>query len=240
MRIAVCDDQHAGIDAIVRAIANSQALCSIKPQVHKFHHGQKLLDSFGRGDDFDCIFIDVRMPDLTGVDVCGRLPERFDGVIIFVTAYPNEWPSFSAVNNYGFLWKNFTQDEFDKAVDTAFQRQKAQCHYEYTSGGIERTINTNRIRYFTVKEHLVKMHTFDEELTLTVQTLKEVEKVLLEHGFFKANRNMLINLRHFREHIGSNAFISAKQGTEAIPLSREGAKAVDKAHIRYKFERAKG
>jgi two-component system response regulator FixJ len=58
--------------------------------VRTFRSGAALLNGIGAGN-VDCLVIDYKMPNMSGIDLAGRLRKRdIDTPIILITGYPDE------------------------------------------------------------------------------------------------------------------------------------------------------
>ncbi|SAI33987.1 two component response regulator [Bordetella ansorpii] len=82
--IAIVDD-----DASVRT-AVGRLLRSIDLEVRLYDCGQALLDDIGTAEP-DCVVTDIRMPGLSGFELCAALRRRgMDVPVIVMTAYVQE------------------------------------------------------------------------------------------------------------------------------------------------------
>ena len=82
-RILVVDDEPAIVDAV------SYALRSSGFEVATFGDGESALDA-ARSDGYDVLVLDVRLPGLSGIEICRRLRSESDVPILILTAMDAE------------------------------------------------------------------------------------------------------------------------------------------------------
>lgn len=115
--IAIVDD-----DASVRASLGG-LLRSFDFAVHLCASGQELLDAAWL-PDLSCVITDVRMPGLSGFDVCTAIRARkLTMPVIFMTAFCEPSDAQEATH---LLHKPFTATELMCCIDRAVQRWHAR------------------------------------------------------------------------------------------------------------------
>lgn len=88
--------------------------------------GLSALDTF-RGNGFNLVVADLRLPDIDGMDVLKRISEnRPETKMLVITGYPSVSSAVKAVKMgvTDYLRKPFTEDEFKSAVSTALKSRK--------------------------------------------------------------------------------------------------------------------
>lgn len=87
-RLLIADDEPALADNLVAELAALWPEATLLPAVHD---GQSVLDTIddaAEGQGPDVVFLDIRMPGLSGIDVARELSDREDRPLVaFVTAY---------------------------------------------------------------------------------------------------------------------------------------------------------
>jgi len=154
----------------------------------------------------DLIFLDINMPDLTGIEFLQALPHR--PLIIFTTAY-----SEYAVQSYdwdavGYLLKPIEFTKFLKAVTKAAALVKATAR-KNTAAPAPTTpdliLVKSGVQTFPIKltdilfveasgNHVVFVT--KERKILTLNTLQEVAKLLPPHLFYRVHKSFIISLQH--------------------------------------------
>jgi two-component system response regulator FixJ len=107
IHIAVIDDNEAVLDSLRLYFArqNIESAC--------FKAANEFLASIGRGQRFDCIVSDVRMPGMSGLELINRLQsERVTTPIILITGHGDVDMAVAAIKVGAF---DFIEKPFDEA-----------------------------------------------------------------------------------------------------------------------------
>jgi len=170
----------------------------------------------------DILFLDIRMPLMTGVDLLNELPEK--PLTIFVTAYGDYALKGYELDVIDYLMKPVSFDRFKKAVDKAV---------EYLSAQVVAENPTEKPDYFFIKTdtRIVKFM-FSEIQAIEAQReyikiITPTRKVMslvsltsianaLPSDFVRIHRSFIINMRHIDE-VQSNEVVIGK---EIYPISR--------------------
>lgn len=202
----------------------------------------------------DLLFLDIEMPNLNGFALLDKLlPIDFD--IIFTTAYDQyaiKAFKYSAIN---YLQKPITEKNIVEALSNWEKRRKKtsneqwelfQSHLQATDvpskialpTGVGFTIvDVKNIVRCQSDDNYTKFFLADENKILISRTLKEVEGILSERGFFRVHQSHLINPRYVngvsRQDGGS---LIMCDDTE-VPVSRQKRNLIDEileSMIRFK------
>jgi two-component system LytT family response regulator len=188
----------------------------------------------------DLVFLDIRMPGKSGLEMLTELAVR-DFEVIFVTAH-NEYMlqalQFSAVD---YLMKPVDEDRLVEAVDRVRKRLKL----ERVPGQTETLIhNINKagspaemklclptqkgftivrleeIVYCEANRSYTVFHFTNHKPVIISKPLFDYDRLLTESGFLRVHKSFLINLLHVKEYIrGEGGTILMSDGAE-IEVSR--------------------
>jgi len=152
----------------------------------------------------DLIFVDIQMPDLTGIEFTRSLENEHK--IIFTTAYQQYALEGFKLNAIDYLLKPFSYEEFLKAA----QKARKQAELEANSlSSIEannqflflkseykiRRINFNDILYIEGLKDYIKVYTTGEDKpVLSLNSIKSLEQKLPEDQFMRVHRSFIVNL----------------------------------------------
>ena len=128
MRIALCDDNWAQLRVLEETARECAHWRGARPDIDTFTTGAQLLDAVRSGNGYEYIFLDIEMPELTGIDIYSELFELSHSSIVFVSAYVKYLPEAFALDAFGFLAKPYDQDTFDRTVKSAMD-QKAETQF---------------------------------------------------------------------------------------------------------------
>jgi DNA-binding LytR/AlgR family response regulator len=157
----------------------------------------------------DLLFLDIRMPDISGVDLAGALKE--DALIIFTTAYREYAVEGFELNVVDYLLKPFGFDRFMTACGKAEERLRQslkkpvpelpspeeiltfRCNYRNIQ------LPLNDILYIEAFDNYVKVVTSDK-VYMPVMTLKNILNLLPESGFVRVHKSFIIPIAKIKSY----------------------------------------
>ena len=87
-RVLIADDEPALAENLVAELAALWPDATLLPAVHDGQSVLDVIDDAADGQGPDVVFLDIRMPGLSGIDVARELSAREDRpLVVFVTAY---------------------------------------------------------------------------------------------------------------------------------------------------------
>lgn len=87
-RLLIADDEPALAENLVAELAALWPEATLLPAVHDGQSALDVVDDAADGQAPDVVFLDIRMPGLSGIDVARELSDREDRpLVVFVTAY---------------------------------------------------------------------------------------------------------------------------------------------------------
>jgi two-component system LytT family response regulator len=186
----------------------------------------------------DLVFLDVRLPDMTGLDVLSRVKHR--PAVIFTTAYDQFAVTAFELAALDYLLKPFGAERFTVAIERARplleQRSGAatssRAREAMTQGPVPRLFVRDAGRIVPIKvatverleacDDYVVVHTASQRFRINV-TLSELEQRLNPHTFVRVHRSHVVNLDHvasWTPYDGSRVQITLKSGA-TIMASRQ-------------------
>jgi two-component system, LytTR family, response regulator LytT len=152
----------------------------------------------------DLIFVDIQMPDLSGVEFT-RLMEKGPKVI-FTTAFEKYALEGYKLEVVDYLLKPFSYEEFLAAVQkaqklirleqNALQKVEANDEFLFLKSDYKiKRIKFNDILYIEGLKDYVKVYIRnDTKPVLSISTLKLIESKLPETKFMRVHRSFIVNL----------------------------------------------
>jgi two-component system LytT family response regulator len=194
------------------------------------------------------IFLDIEMPKKNGFEVLEAFPEpSFE--VIFTTAY-NQFAlkafRFAALD---YLLKPVDADEltaavkrYEKKVNHTQYRQQLDIllqQFRKPSALPERiSFSTQQAVHFVRPETIVYCESdsnytrlyFDDQTKMVIsKTLKEVEELLVQYGFFRIHNSFIINLQKVSRYIKTEGGAIEMSNGAQLPVSRQRKDEVLKA-----------
>ncbi len=165
--------------------------------------------------EIDLVFLDIQMPQLSGMELVSLLPE--DTLVVFVTAYDNYAIEGIKSNAVDYLLKPVSYGEFLGAVNRAFARRGAVSRkdvpedkttgteYEVAPGDNEhiivkseyrhRQIRKKDILYIEGLKDYVRIFVEGEARSvMTLLSMKTLEHNLPISDFMRVHRSFIVNL----------------------------------------------
>ncbi|ASU36593.1 LytR/AlgR family response regulator transcription factor [Mucilaginibacter xinganensis] len=181
--------------------------------------------AFLKENKADFIFLDINMPQLSGMELAGLLSR--DTKIIFTTAYSEYAAESYSFQTIDYLLKPITLKRFLEAmqkIEAYFNLHPAnQIAIEATgneyffvkSGKVLRKILLGEIQYFEGEKEYVRMVTPTEQL-LIYRRLKEIEEQL-SPPFVRVHNSYIVNCKQIVKIQDNHIYIANKQ----IPISEK-------------------
>lgn len=171
-----------------------------------------LLNSF----NFDLVFLDFDLPDITGKDVLNVLDKNIP--VIMVTSnrdFASDSYNYDQVVDFLNKPLNFSRfyKGFKKAQNRLNRSGESESRLFVKEGNKLVNINMNEVKYFKSEGNYISI-VFDEKKILTLMTLKELEPKLPKF-FQKVHRSYIVNLNKI-DSIDNKAIEMDK---EHIPVS---------------------
>lgn len=193
----------------------------------------------------DLLFLDIQMPELTGIDFIRSLVKR--PLVIFTTAYSEYALESYELDVIDYLLKPITLERFLRAVDRASQRFALASVNETPPGEITPSepatpfifvkdgtklvkVRLDDILYIEGLKDYVTIHTRDQKI-VTLQRLKNLEEQLPHEKFMRVHHSFIIALNAI-DIVHRN---EVQIGKSMIPISDTYRKAfkdvIDRNHL---------
>jgi two-component system, LytTR family, response regulator LytT len=159
---------------------------------------------FIAGKDVDLIFIDIQMPDFSGLEFTRSMAKG--PKVIFTTAFEKYALDGFRLDVVDYLLKPFSYEEFVKAVQKVQKlirlekgvsdQVDANSEFLFLKSDYKiRRINFNDILYIEGLKDYVKVYTQNSpKPVLSLTTMKLLESKLPEARFMRVHRSFIVNL----------------------------------------------
>lgn len=220
IRCIVVDDEQGAIDILTHYISKTPFL----ELTGSFLGPLDALDAVYAGN-IDLIFLDIHMPELSGLDFIKLLKGRVK--VILTTAYDQYALEGYELSVVDYLLKPIPFERFlkaaqkvmDSATDTQPQEstqpatqvaENQQDDYVYVKAdGKVQKVKFDDILYVEGLGNYVTMHTTSGKV-ITLLTMKEVQERLPENTFMRVHRSFIVSLEQVQFIEGNQIFVEAK------------------------------
>lgn len=225
IRCIAIDDEPLALEQIKRYIQRLPELELVGTSLS----ASKALELM-RDEKVDLLFLDIEMPDMTGMELARKLNGELP-YVIFVTAYPNYAVEGFRVDAVDYLLKPLSFAALAEAVDRVKRRlhtqHEARCQaatdlYVKSDGGVRR-IPLDDILYIKGLAEYVQIAVADSQRPVTtLMSMKRLEGLLPADRFMRVHRSWIVNISRL-QHISST---EVTIGSTTIPVSDTYRKAV--------------
>jgi two-component system LytT family response regulator/two-component system response regulator AlgR len=189
LRVAVAEDEPLNRERLVRLLG--EAGCEV---VGAFPSGSDLLAWLGQGGAVDALFLDIRMPGPSGLDVAADLPP--DLPVVFVTAHADHAIQAFEAAAVDYLLKPVRAERLRGCLDRLQARRRAPVSKPLTRYAVKAGeglvfLDLGRTTHFEVEDEVVFAHAGGRFQT-TWRTLAEVEAAFPQAGLLRIHRHLLL------------------------------------------------
>lgn len=185
----------------------------------------------------DVVFIDVEMPNTTGIELLQSLT-HISFQVIFTTAHQHYALQAIKLNAIDYLLKPISLEELSAAIEKCISRKKGQGNEAITafleqvkgnslikkipiaSDNTVQFVPVNDIIRIESQSNYSTVHFTSRTKLLVAKTLKEFEDQLTPHNFLRVHHSHLVNLAHVIGYKNQDSGYIIMQGNEIIEISR--------------------
>lgn len=192
-QFAIVDDQKKDINAMNNVLNDH---CT-------FHHIKYCVDTFSNPLEFnfnkryDAVFLDIDMPEESGIILAHKINKTYHTHIIFMTQFSNYMHATFNVHPFHFLNKSHLKEESMLVLSLLFDSLNSQNILLKTKKG-EDDVLINDIIYISIDEGVTYIHTYQKDI-ITWDALINLYEKLKKHNFEKANQSALVHLKYIKK-----------------------------------------
>ena len=148
---------------------------------------------------YDAVFLDVEMPEMTGLEVARLVLDRRERpAVVFVTAHERYAVDAFAVEAFDYLVKPVDPERLARVADRLRQaRRRAAPPVEkiavVSSGGAKTLLDYDAIHWIAADGDYSRVHTYDRSYLATAP-LRRLEEQLPANRFARIHRSHIVNL----------------------------------------------
>lgn len=225
INVIIVDDEPLAQDVLETYIEKIPELKLVKKCSNALEANEAL-----KSGDVDLMFLDIQMPQLTGIDFLKTLTKP--PLVIFTTAYDNYAIEGFELNALDYLLKPISLERFMKAVNKAMDQLELQRRDAGSSSEMEGEdyifvkadkklvkINYKDILYIEgLKDYVIIR--MDASRVITLQTMKSLEEKLPQQMFKRIHRSYIINLEKINAIIGNMVEVIEKNQPKHLPIGK--------------------
>lgn len=232
MKIGICDDNFND----VRSIASLLERMYPNYATDMYTEPSSMLSEIEGGISYDLVFLDIIMPNLSGIELAKRIRELLPKAdIIFITDSRDYAVEAFSVNVLHYLIKPITEESLRDCMNRYHEknRNKHQEILVRTASGGELLININNINYCESDDHYINLYISNGTVVRSRMTQKELSDVLGEN-FLTISRGLIVSIDHIRQLNRKSCILN--DGREIL-LSRKRSEDIHKTYAALVFAR---
>ena len=226
----VIDDEPLAVRQMESYIARIPFLTHLK----SFDNAVDARQWLAEANSVDVIFVDINMPELTGVDFVRGLENHH--LIIFTTAYSEYAVEGFKLDAIDYLLKPFNFATFERAANKAHSvaellalRNEANAEQNIPISeqsadreciSIRADHKTTLVRYSNIiylesAGEYIRLHLADGTKLVTLFRMKNMETELPAERFIRVHRSYIVNTEHITGYTKGRVFLT---GEEYVPI----------------------
>ncbi len=247
IRAIIVDDEKPARSRIKRLMSGFENL-ELAGEAGNGEEGLELI----RNACPDVVFLDIKMPRLTGFEMLNRLEKT--PYIVFVTAYDEFALKAFEENTVDYLLKPVSEEKFTRAVskitNMISRKESNEIDYREIISAIERKrvmiqrfsvklgsriflISAGDVYFFNSEDKQTFLNTKERDFIIPF-TLKELEEKLDEGSFIRVHRAYIVNIDHvssIHTWFGGRLMLKMKNDSEIIVSRNYTAEFKEKINL---------
>ncbi|MEY3051855.1 MAG: hypothetical protein RLY31_1640 [Bacteroidota bacterium] len=222
----IVDDEPLALDVMETYLEKMPEIRLVRRCGNAFEALQAL-----QQEDIDLVFLDIQMPQLTGIDLLRTLSDP--PLVIFTTAYPNYAIEGFELNATDYLLKPISLERFVKAVNKATEqierRRRENAHEMHLVDAEDFIFVKSDKRFVKVKfsevvyieglKDYVIIRT-EKGRIITLQTMKSLEEKLPQRLFRRIHRSFMVNIDKVEAILGNMVEVVEKGQPKHLPIGK--------------------
>jgi DNA-binding LytR/AlgR family response regulator len=231
LRVLVVDDEQPAVDELTWLLRQQREI-SVLHSATSASAALRLLDE----QTVDVVFLDIEMPDLTGLELA-RVLRRFSAppAIVFVTAFERHAVDAFEVKAVDYVLKPIRTDRLDETMRrivalipppvvgpiVAAEALPVGPRTRVAVESAGRTSFVDRLDVVAVEasRDYVRLHTANKSYLVRIP-ISELEAEWSGVGFVRVHRSYLVAVQHVKELLSEGQGLSVLVGALTIPVSR--------------------
>jgi DNA-binding LytR/AlgR family response regulator len=190
--------------------------------LNSYENAVDAINAFTSEEDIDLIFLDIEMPEMSGIDFMETLVNPPQIIIISSKdKYALEAFNYDVTD---YLLKPISYSRFFKAVNKANVRFKNKVDTKENEIFIKKNSALVRLKYEDILwvealENYVIFNTFGEKYTIHF-TMKAIEQKLPSNRFTRVHRSYIVNTSSINVIEDNSVIIKTHDGSKSIPIGK--------------------
>ncbi len=228
IKIGLCDDEDIMRRKLHEVICECLVELKIEAEIYTYSSGKDvILDS----EELDLLFLDIKMPDMDGIETGYALRKQgFGGKIIMASSVVERFKEAFTIQAFRFVTKPFEKSEILYVLQS----------YMNTRLGMQQIkVFKNRNKFMFQQKSVLYVYSCNSEVEIYLDkgifrkksSLSEMEGVLDNRLFYRVSKQYIVNMSRINSY---QKGIITIRGTE-IKVSVRRKKEFEKAYMCFKI-----
>lgn len=231
-KIAVIDDNSIFLEKCKQITESFFGERRLQYEIKTYRHGALVLEDIKENLYFDIFLIDIKMPDIDGMELARQIRQMYDSpYIIFITSFTSYSIKGYEYNAWRYIVKSEMQNRLPLAYASLLERMQQRKEKFYI---IEHPRKTLKLLY----EDIYYIYKDGKNAAFVTRNCIWKDRVTLEHimrtldsrMFIRCERSNIVNISHIMSMDGEELLM--RNGVK-IPVSNKLLKSVRKAITEY-------
>ena len=219
--IACCDDERKQLDILQKYFDTLSVQIQADINVDYYLSGSILLQKCrSEGECYDIYILDIEMPEMDGMKL-GEEIRKYSGkdaLIMYLTNYPEYMHDSFSVQTFQYMIKGIEYEPFKSEIERAIRylRNDNKSIIFKNTENEDVVFRLKNILYLEKEKGLNSMSVVHTNGKETVRgNMNTYEERLLDNGFAKISRGVLVNMDHIYKIIGDEIVLDNKIAVKA-------------------------
>lgn len=199
LRIAICDDNKKTMGYVKAIVQNILKKRDEEAEIETYLGGEAFWRAMNANKRYDMLFLDLYMPDLSGLDLGNRMRNISPETLIIIVSNREDYV-FEAfkMKPFRFIRKPKFKEEIEKVVlEAVIEIQEQNQPFWIQSGSVSYCLYVKRILWIESHDKQVEV-VYPQERVLFRYKISDMEQELEKMRFVKIHRSILVNVRHIQ------------------------------------------
>lgn len=215
MKCIIVDDEPLALMQMCKYIERTPDI----ELVASCYDAAEALDALKGNSDVDVIFLDINMPDMSGIELARSLTPM-QPMIVFTTAYSEYALEGFKVEAVDYLTKPIAYEEFLKSLERVRRRLQSAGNaddaiYVKDSGSTRRILLNDITMIKSLAEYVQIYTAVTSRPVITLMSMRSLEEKLPADRFMRIHRSYIINLSAIEKYEHNKVKIA----NEELPVS---------------------
>ena len=233
MNILIIEDEISNSKRLIKLLKSVSSEINVLATIESVEETEEW---FANNSEPDLVFMDVQLSD----GICFEIFEsvEINCPIVFITAFDEYAIKAFSVNSIDYLLKPISEHDLKRSIkkyeklrndkkpvskidinslieQININKVKYKSRFLIKFGQAYKTILTDEIAYFSIKNQLVHLNTINSNNYVVDFTMDELEKSLDQKAYFRINRKFIVSLKSIQK---IHTYFNGRLKLELFPI----------------------